>query len=149
MLLPFNYINPSLSLVYYFLTIHLFHSTNPPLHLYTEPRLMSSTEVKTYRKKERKKERMFRTQDDSYPGWTIRTQWFRHLAKGWTFRTQELAILYAMHFFLNFYIIFGIFASKIVRFIQPMECWSIRTLFCSFPILDLVFFTCMYSPIYV
>ena len=24
-----------------------------PLHLYTEPRLMSSTEVKTYRKKER------------------------------------------------------------------------------------------------
>ena len=45
----------SLSLVYYFLTIHLFYSTNPPpLHLYTEPRLMSSTEVKTYRKKERK-----------------------------------------------------------------------------------------------
>ena len=57
-LLPFNYTNPSLSFVYYFLTIHLFYSTIPlsptPLHLYTEPRLMSSAEVKTYRKKERK-----------------------------------------------------------------------------------------------
>ena len=29
-LLPFNYTNPSLSLVYYFLTIHFFNSTNPP-----------------------------------------------------------------------------------------------------------------------
>ena len=28
-LLPFNYTNPSLSLVYYILTIHLFYSTNP------------------------------------------------------------------------------------------------------------------------
>ena len=56
----FNYTYPSLSLVYYFLTIHLFYSTTHPpphLHLYTEPRLMSSTEVKTYRNKERKKER--------------------------------------------------------------------------------------------
>ena len=26
----FNYTNPSLSLVFYFLTIHLFYSTNPP-----------------------------------------------------------------------------------------------------------------------
>ena len=62
-LLPFNYTNPSLSLVYYFLTSHLFYSTNPPppLHLCTEPRLMSSTEVKTYRKKG-KKERC--------PGWS-------------------------------------------------------------------------------
>ena len=41
--------------VYYFLTIHLFYSTNPlPLHLYTEPRLMFYTEDKTYRKKEKK-----------------------------------------------------------------------------------------------
>ena len=60
--LTFNYSNPSPSLVYFFLTIHLFYSTNPTptptptLHLYTEARLMSSTKVKTYRKKERKKE---------------------------------------------------------------------------------------------
>ena len=54
--LHFNYTIPSPSLVHFFLTIHLFYSTNPPLHLYTEPRLMSSTEAKTYRKKERKKE---------------------------------------------------------------------------------------------
>ena len=62
MLLPFNYTNPSTSFLYFFLTIHLFYSTNPPpplsrppLHLYTEPRLMSSTEVKTYRQKERQR----------------------------------------------------------------------------------------------
>ena len=31
----------------------------------------------------------FRTQDDSYPGWTIRTQWFgRFVPKVWTIRTQ-------------------------------------------------------------
>ena len=54
-------IHVSHSLVYFFLTIHLFYSAKPPspappphLHLYTEPRLMSSTEVKTHRKKERK-----------------------------------------------------------------------------------------------
>ena len=35
-LLPFNYTNPSPSLVYHFLTIHLFYSTNPsPTHLCT------------------------------------------------------------------------------------------------------------------
>ena len=56
-LLSFNYTNSSPSLVYFFLTIHLFYSANPPcppphhtpppnththtLHLHTEPRLMS------------------------------------------------------------------------------------------------------------
>ena len=62
--LSFNYTDPSPSLVYFFLTIHLFYSTNPlppappppALHLYTDVYLMSSTEVKTYRK-ERKKEK--------------------------------------------------------------------------------------------
>ena len=49
--------NPSPSLVIFFLTIHLSFSTTPSpplLHLYTEPRLMSSAEVKTYRQKEKK-----------------------------------------------------------------------------------------------
>ena len=44
--------NPSPSHVYFSLTIHIFYSTDPPLlHLYIEPRLMSSTAVKTYRQK--------------------------------------------------------------------------------------------------
>ena len=70
------------------------------------------------------------TLDDSYPGvWTFRTQSLddsypragRFVPKGWTFRTQC--------FFLIFCIWFGIFASKIVRCIQPVEWWSIRTHF--------------------
>ena len=85
-----------------------------------------------------------RTQDDSYPGWTIRTKRFgRFVSKVWTIRTQGLDVSYPRAgrfvpkgwtfvlnaFFLIFCIWFGIFASKIVRFIQPVECWSIRTRF--------------------
>ena len=97
----------------------------------------------------------------SYPGWTIRTQRFgRFVPKIWTIRTQGLAfrtegldVSYPMFFFFfffffNFLYLLGIFASKIVRLIQPIECWSIRIHFCSFPILDLVFLTCIYSPMY-
>ena len=105
----------------------------------------------------------FRTQDDSYPGWTIHTQRFGHFVpKVWTIRTQGLDISYprAERFVpkgwtfvpnavLIFCIWFGIFASKIVRFIQPIECWWIRThFFYSFPILDLVFYTCIYTSMY-
>ena len=36
-----------------------------------------------------------RTQDDSYPGWTIRTQRFgRFVSKVWTIRTQGLVVSY-------------------------------------------------------
>ena len=70
----------------------------------------------------------------------------RFISKDWMFRTQGLDVSYPM-LFLIFYIWFDIFASKIIRFIYPFECWSIIIHFCSFPILDLVFlFTCIYSP---
>ena len=37
----------------------------------------------------------FRTQDDSYPGWTIHTQRFgRFVSKVWTNRTQGLGVSY-------------------------------------------------------
>ena len=60
-LLPFNYTNPSpsLCLLFFNFSPFLFNYTPTPLsplYLCTELRLMSSTEVKTYRKK--KKERL-------------------------------------------------------------------------------------------
>ena len=83
--------------------------------------------------------------DVSYPGRfvhkTIRTQVGRFVSSGldvsypkpgrfvprsWMFRNQGLDVLYPM-FLLIFRIWFGIFAFKIVRFIQPIECWSIPT----------------------
>ena len=60
----------------------------------------------------------------------------KFIPKGWTFRTQGLDVSYPMagrsypmFVFLIFCIWLGVFASKIVRLIQPIECWSIRTHF--------------------
>ena len=46
----------------------------------------------------------------------------RFVPKGWTFRTQWF-------FYFIFCAWFGIFASKSVKFIQPIDCWSIRNPF--------------------
>ena len=82
----------------------------------------------------------FRKEDDSYPVddsyptvWTFRTQslddshtrYRCSVPKGWTVRTPNA-------FFLIFCIWFGIFAPKIVRFILPVECWSISSIICLF-----------------
>ena len=71
-----------------------------------------------------------------FSGRMIRTQRFgRFVPTVWTIRTQGLDISYprAVRFVPNAFLIFciwsGIFASKIVRFIQPIECWLIRTYF--------------------
>ena len=59
--------------------------------------------------------------DFSYP------KFGRFVPIGWTFRIQ--CFFFFFFSFLIFCIWFGIFASKIVRFVQPVECWSIRTHF--------------------
>ena len=78
--------------------------------------------------------------DDSYPAvWTFRTQSMddsypsagRFVPKGWTFRTQW--------FFFLFSVFDLVFSLKL--FIQPNECWSIRThvLFISHAWFDLLY----------
>ena len=65
--------------------------------------------------------------DDSYPAvWTFRTQ---SLDDSYPRAGRFVPNVFFFFFFLIFWIWVGIFASKIVRFIQPIECWSIRTHF--------------------
>ena len=77
----------------------------------------------------------FRTQDFSYPGWTIRTQRFeRFEPKVWTIRTQGLDDSYPkagrfVSSVLNFFSSFGLFVPQIVKFIRPVQGWTIRTHF--------------------
>ena len=85
----------------------------------------------------------FRTQDDSYPCSTIHTQLFgRFVPKIWVCHTQGRDVSYPMPFF-NFLYLIWYFLIQNCK-IYPIEYWSILTHFCSFPILDLVFFY-MYS----
>ena len=67
----------------------------------------------------------------------------RFVPKDWTVRTQGLYVSYPVLFFLIFCFWFDVFASKLVSLLSVGRFVPI---FCSFPILDLVFFTCIYSP---
>ena len=107
--------------------------------------------------------------DVSYPGCfvpkTIRTQVGRFVTKGWTFRTQGLDVSYPMFFCLFFFLLlllfFFFFVFLFVFLISvfdlvfriTVDLFSLLNvgrfvpIFCSFLILDLVFFTCIYSSV--
>ena len=92
-----NHLNstyPSTLLVYFFLIIHLFYSTSPHrpppitlMHLFTEPRLMSSTEVKTYWKKKRLKDKW------SYDDFKDNLKYFKIFGHAETWDTHKRFIL--------------------------------------------------------
>ena len=86
--------------------------------------------------------------DDSYQAvWTFRTQSLDDsYPRAW--RCVPKAERFVPSAFLIFCIWFGVFASKIVRFIQPTECWLIRTHFLFIYHTWFGLFTCIYSPMY-